>query len=233
MEDTDYSLGYPTGANAAVIEAVGLIGCVNPYETVADVESQSVSFVSGHLQVVVEVTPQSYCDTLSAYENVIGTISAYVKSNTSSSNFTRYWGGFMLDEEPNYWGSTYTDAYNAYISLNGWAFLNYVYSTEAPFIEIGNWSGAWSQAEFNNLLMSGMSVAPQVYNTFITSETNTYVNDGYAYLGVLVTCDPSSDSGLSPPYTTCSGAAGTVTGSPWQYSTWGSGYWYNEWLDNR
>ena len=229
MIDVKTSQTYPTGYNAGVIEGRGMLGAncdYTPY-TPSEVETKAVDWIKAGLQTIIEVSPQSSCDgSVSDYESLLASMSSYIKSHVSSSSFTRYWGGFMLDEEPNWWDDTASASYSAYTALNQYAFDHTTYSTPSPYTEVANWSGWWTQSQYNEVtyLSGGYNApAPQIYTSFMTSEQNSLIASYGAE--TLVTCDPSG--GLSYPYNTCSGAYGTINGAPLRYPEWGSGYWYN------
>lgn len=226
MYDVNSSHGYPTGHGAGIVEGLGMLGGCNysPY-TQSEVQTKAFDWINAHEQTIIEVTPQTSCDSnIADYENLINNMSNYIYNHVSSSNFNRYWGGMMLDEEPWYWNNSSSSSHTAFDSLNQYVYLYDSYSTLAPYAELGNAPGWWTQAQYNDVafLASLSTPAPQVYNPQTATNQNSLV--GSYGVKTLVTCFPNHNN---PPYNTCSGAYGAISGAPFIYNTWGAVYWYN------
>src|SRR5262249_52873879 len=95
MLDSRPGNGWPPGAGAAVVEGLGSIGGCAYSES--SIEQQTVSWLNQGHWVVTEITPQSACGTIAAYEALLLRIRNYVEAKATSPG--DHWGGFMLDEE--------------------------------------------------------------------------------------------------------------------------------------
>jgi len=179
MTDVNTNHGFPSGANGGVIEGLGMLGSSCDYApyTQSDVESEAVSWIDAGHDTIIEVTPQTGCDSsIGDYESLLLSMRNYIHGHVSSGNFTRYWGGFMLDEEPWYWNDSASSSYSAFTALNQYAVTYTNDATYGPYSELANASGWWSQAQYNNVaFVSGFTAAPQVYNTFMTNAQNSLV----------------------------------------------------------
>jgi hypothetical protein len=232
MEDVNSYDAYPSGANAVVVEALGMIGSSNcdtgPYEP-QNVTHAADTWINENLQVIIEITPQTSCDSnVSDYENAISEVVAAIAFGASSSSqFNRYFGGVMLDEEPWYgYAASTLESLNAYL----WDHVVGYGGTGKLYSESANAPGWWSQSTFEGITWGSSSVnvpAPQVYNANMAGYTNQGISDtGTA--GVDVTCTTDSTA-ASPPWNSCSYAPAHINDAPWQYTTWGNGYWLNKW----
>jgi hypothetical protein len=230
---------YPSPANAGIVEGGAYMigtpkGCSLPAYDPLAVESVAVNWIKAGHKALIAVSLYYYCDpNINDWEILLKDMSYYIQESVSASAFTRYWGGFILDEEKDYWTTNRTTGYNASTTLN-----NYVYGLGvsqgdydviwAPYIEIGNDLGWWSQSQYNNLaVVSGFTAAPQIVTSFMKGMQNTLVADYGEW--TLVTCEPEYP-GLQPPYNQCSTAIQQINGAPFQNAEWGSGNWYNEFL---
>ena len=230
MEDVNSYNPYPTGANAVVVEALGMIGsCDYGAYDPHNVVSAADTWINENLQVILEVSPQTSCDSnVSDYENAINeVVAAIALGSSSSSQYNRYFGGVMLDEEPWYgYAAATLESLSTYLWDHGVG----AGGTGKLYSESANAPGWWLQATFEGVTWGSGSVnvpAPQVYNLNMAEYTNQGIVDtGSA--GVDVTCTADSNA-ATPPWNSCSYAPAQITGAPWQYSTWGSGYWYNKW----
>jgi hypothetical protein len=222
MTDVNTYYGYPAGYNAGAIfaDAPGCNGSSTPYYPTS-VENEAVTWIDDGYQTVIMLDMASGCSTsISAYETLAGDISSNISGRVSSADWDRYFYGFMVDEEPQFWTSA-SAAATDYTDFNGWLELN---EPNFPLAEVGNSPGYWTQAQYNDVAWEYSWSAPQVYNTRTEDNQNNLVNDDGGYY-TLVTCYPGQ---YSSPFDTCSDAASVIDGSPWTYSTWGSGNWYNQ-----
>jgi hypothetical protein len=210
MTNVVSSDSYPTGYGVGIIEGLGFIGSCSydPY-TIGDLETAAVNWIDASHQTIVEITPQTSCGaSLSLYESRLNTLSAYIKSNVTATAFTRYWGGFMLDEEPGYWASGQPSvSYTFFTTLNSYVYNNLSYSTLSPYSELSNLTVAshgWTQSQYESIATNGQSTAaPQIYNANILANQNSLVTN---YLvPTLVTCYPSGYPSYSN-YATCADA---------------------------
>lgn len=231
MEDANSADAYPAYANAVVVEALGMIGScsVTPY-TQSQVETAADNWINAKEQVVVEISPQGGCDgySVQGYVSAIANVVQSIENAVGASAYGRYFGGMMLDEEPNY-GFTIPQLE----SLNEQAS-----SVTKLFPETANWSGSgWSLSDWE-AITAGTPLAPagsyvfvpspQVYNSTMASYTNSMVAAGYAEAGVLVTCTLDATATESG-WNSCTYAPGQISGGPWSDTNWGGGYWYNKW----
>jgi hypothetical protein len=223
MADVNSSQGYPTGNGAGIIEALGMIGpcSYNPY-TESDVEATAIAWIKAGHNTIVEVTPQTYCDSSYLhYESALEAVYFAIQSGVSNTAFNRYFGGFMIDEEPysNFWylGSTSGNLSTASTQLGNLNLYAYQYvdgTSLGPYSELANAGGWWTQSEYNNVaLVGGLSTpAPQIYNTTMVGYQNSLVST-YGN-PTLVTCNPTDLA--------CATAEADVNGSSFEYTTWGS-----------
>ena len=227
MLDVNSNGVYPVGANAVVIEGLGLFGNCNysPY-TPAQVENLADTWINQGLQVIVEVTPQSGCESIGGYQaSIYDLISRIANGAASAYQFSRFFGGLMVDEEPNY-GFTYS----ALDQLNNYVYSNDLFGTKF-FTENANYPGNWTQPEYDNLTMGdnghGYVASPQIYNSNQAGYQNQAMTD-LSYYTTLVTCTGDANAATAP-WNSCTYAPSQVNGAPWTWSNWGSGYWYNKW----
>lgn len=232
MTDVNSSHPFPA-ANAGVVEAVGMLGTCNysPY-TPGEVASTAEGWMNAGEDTVIEVSPQTYCDSLSVYEAGISYTIAAIKAGTGSTAFYNDWGGLMLDEEPDYgFTPSQLESLNSYLvnnSLDGGKL----------FIESSNYPGsAWSQADYESITWGPSSgllqvADPQVYNSNHADYVNQGIADGNSSSTVVTCTGYSGAGGASPPWNSCSYAPGQINGSAWANDfIWeGTGStWYNKW----
>ncbi len=183
MYDSRANNGYPpkypgesNNPQAVVVEGTGLHlggGCLNSSTafTVSSVEQQAVAWINSYTPTIIEVTPQEYCASLSAYESAIDTITAYVKSHAASL-LPGLWGGFMLDEEPGYGFSvSQLESLNTHVAgqMSGVPGMAWFFTEDQPT----GWSSntATNLADYDGIL--GVSFpAPQVYNSNFLAVVN-------------------------------------------------------------
>jgi hypothetical protein len=205
---------YNTSTTGTVVEGLGMGACSY---SLSSAESETVKYINNSKPVITEISPQSGCDSLSAYESLITSLTNYVSAHASKAS--TWWGGVMLDEEPNF-GFTVSnlESLNNFTenevtgTIGGLAYL---------FTEDATWSGAWDQAQWNAIVNIG-EPTPQVYNSYMVGIAN---NDPLGYN--LVTYNPSAGS----PFNSESYTVGQVHGGPY-FNTFGSSsswYWVNKW----
>ena len=224
---------YPSGANAGIVEGGAYMignakGCSLSTYLPSAVEAVAINWINANHQTLIAVSPYYYCDpNLTDWENMLLYISYDIQDNVSAAKFNRYWGGFLLDEEQNYWTSNKDTAYTAMNALNSyvtnleWNQGDYDYIW-APYIEIGTASGWWNQTQYDNLAYgNGQTGAPQVYNSYMAGVQNTLVDNTGTW--TLVTCDPAYPHASYPYNVSCSLTTQQIHGYPFQDSEWGSG----------
>ncbi len=203
---------HSTGANAVVVEGLGSLGCQYNENNIA---YYSLVWVDEGYQTVTELSPQSYCGSLSQYETMIYDINAYMENNSSDPG--RYWGGFMLDEEPNFeFSAAQLESLNSYVEslMNGDPGVSYVFTEDQP----NGWVLATYQA-----ITSGSWVAPQVYSTSMANAVNA---DCSTY-GICIN-DVTSNADDPYPWDDYAYTTSLINGTPWFTGDWGSGYWSND-----
>ncbi len=205
---------YNTSTQGTVVEALGMGNCSY---SLSSAETATVKYINNSKPVITEISPQSGCASLSSYESMITSLVNYVNAHASLAS--TYWGGVMLDEEPNYGFSVANLE-----SLNNFAVnevTGHVGGLAYLFLEDATWSGAWTQSQWNAIVNIG-EPTPQVYNSYMAGIAS---NDP---LGVnLVTWSPTAQS----PFNSESYAVGQVKGGPY-FNTFGtshSWYWVNKW----
>jgi hypothetical protein len=205
---------YNTSSTGTVVEALGMGSCSY---TLASAETATVKYINNSKPVITEITPQSGCASLSSYESMITSLVNYVIAHASKAS--TWWGGVMLDEEPNF-GFTVANLE----SLNNFAVNEvtaHVGGTAYLFLEDATWSGAWNQSQWDAIVNIG-EPTPQVYNSYMVSIVN---NDSLGYN--LVTWTSTAES----PFNTESYTVGQIHGGPY-FNTFGSSsswYWVNRW----
>lgn len=201
------------GANGIIIEGLGMFGCGYSLSSVKAATVQTIN--DGHA-TLTEVSPQSYCASLSQYEIAIGGLINYVEVYADDPG--KYWGGVILDEEPGFGFSV-----SQLITLN-----QYVESKIATlasgatwwWTNIGNCQSCWSQSQYTSLTTdAGGYPAPQVYNDFMATQAN-----GAGFTENMVTTSAEADY----PYDSASYAIGKVYGQPF-YASFGGSYHYWTW----
>jgi len=228
MTDVNSSGAYPSGYGAGSIEGLGMIGSpgcdYGPYQPPA-IARTADAWINAGERTIIEVSPQTVCTTSTTdYINAIGELTAAIALGASSSaQFSTYWGGVMLDEEPGFgFGASDLQTLNTG-----------VYNSDLVggklFTESFNEPGAWTQAQWESITWGTGSIyipAPQIYNSNMTAYTNQAFADGYSSGQTDVTCD----QGLSAPYNSCSYASNVIGGVPWNWSNWAGDYWENKFV---
>jgi hypothetical protein len=211
----DWAPGNHTSTtNGLQVEGLGSIGCSYSQSSI---ESAAVYDLNTRRQAtIIEISPQSYCGSISQYESLVNNITNYVEKY-ASTHAGNLWGGFILDEEP---GFSFT--YSQLMTLNTYV-SNRLISTPGVtwwYENQGNCSGCWTQAQYDNLTLSNSYAgiaAPQVYNNFMRDQAN---NSGFNYQ--MVNCwsgapypyDVGCTVGMYP-HTNGSYAAASINGAPW------------------
>jgi hypothetical protein len=206
------------GPGAIVIEGLGsAVNCTSPYYSQSQIESSAVSWMNAAYNVVIEISPQTVCGTLSQYESEFSAITTYVEGH--ASNPGQYWGGFMIDEEPG-WGFTVANLVSLgsymYTLMGGTPGMSWWFTEDEPI----NWG---SLANYNSILATSWP-APQAYNSnfvsVINSECSTYSRcTNLATIWSTATY-PWDDYLITLP---------KVNGTPWQTAYWAASYyWFNE-----
>lgn len=226
----DWAPGNHTSTtNGLQVEGLGGINCTYSQSSV---ESATVyDLNTRHQATITEISPQSYCGSISQYESLINGITTYVE-DYASSEANHLWGGFLLDEEPGFdFSYSQLVTLNTYVQnrLNSTPGITWWYENQ------GNCSGCWTQAEYDNLTyISGQysgNPAPQVYNDFMRDQANS---SGFNFQ--MVNCWAGApypyDVGCSVgyyPHANGSYAASSIAGSPYnqQFGTSNNFLWEN------
>jgi len=217
MLDSRPGAGWPPGAGAAVVEGLGSIGGCAYSES--SIRSQTVSWINQGHWVATEITPQSACGTISAYESLLLRIRNYVEANAVAPG--SHWAGFMLDEESGYgFGVSQLVTLNRYVEsiMAATAGMSWYFTEDFPNGSNGDWTiDQW------NLVLASSWPAPQVYNSYMVSFTNKECAT-YSKCTNLVTVD----SHFPSPWNNPSWVTTQVQGSPWSSAWWnGSLRWFN------
>ncbi|NNN21690.1 MAG: hypothetical protein HKL80_06780 [Acidimicrobiales bacterium] len=107
IADISTAQGFPTGANAVVVEPLGMIARCNisqytPNEAISKV-ARFIRLHGGESQTVLAISPQTICYTsVTDYINAVEGAVTEVYYAVGASEFVRYFGGVMLNEEPAY-----------------------------------------------------------------------------------------------------------------------------------
>lgn len=201
--------------NAVVVEGLGSLGCSGSYFSQVQIQSQTVSWINSGVQTITEISPQAYWGSLSQYYNLLIGIESYVE--TYGSNPGRYWGGFMLDEEPNFDFSA-TDLItlnkDAENIMSGTPGGSWVFTEDQP--------NGWSLSTYNQILQNTWA-APQVYTSPMLNAANNECST-YSQCVNMVTIE----SQWPYPWDDYLQIIPQVNGSPMYLGYWGSGYWFNE-----
>lgn len=230
-----YTVYSPTAVVVEGIYASTLSGCTgydNRY-TPAKIESQTVYWLNNGFDVITEITPYNVpgslvCGTLSDYENVVNSITAYVEAHASTAAPT-HWAGIMLDEERTFWSGSYSSVLQTFKSLTSYTHNVMSGTPGMSWYFLENQPNDFTLADTYALYTSGGSawLAPQVYQQTFLNATNQMCSS-YNKCVNMVTIN----STLSTSWANYSWVVAQVSGSPWysSYSTWGSGAgWWNEW----
>ena len=222
MTDVNTYYGYPAGYSAGVLfaDAPGCNGSTTPYYP-PSVENEAVGWINAGHEMLIMLDMASTCDShIADYESLANALATNISGRVGATKMARYFGGFLVDEEPWFWTSANAAATD-YTSLNLWLLA---YEPGFPFSELGNASGWWTQSQYNNVAWEYSWSAPQIYNTYTENNQNVLLTS-YGAFNTLVTCEPGI---YSYPFDTCADASSVITGSPWTDSTWGGGNWYNQ-----
>jgi hypothetical protein len=186
-----------------VVEGLGMGACAY---SLSSIESTTVTYINDQQGVLTEISPQSYCASLSSYESMISSLISYVVAHASMSG--TYWGGVMLDEE-NAWGFSVaqlealnTSVRNAMINTPG---ISYYYT------EVFSGTGNWSQSSYNGIVTSSIP-APQISTNYMVQLAN-----GLATNGNLVTWS----TGYPSPFNTESYSDAKINGTPYSIDFYG------------
>lgn len=217
MLDSRPGNGWPPGAGAAVVEGLGSIGGCAFSES--SIESQTVAWINQGHWVVTEITPQSACGTIGAYESLLGRIKNYVEANATAPG--SHWAGFMLDEESGYgFNPTQLASLNGFVQnvMASTPGMSWYFTEDFPNGSNGN----WTLAQWNSIL-AGSWPAPQVYNSYMVGFTNSECST-YGKCTNLVTVDSQFPSPWNDPGWVTS----QIRGAPWSTTWWnGNLAWYN------
>jgi hypothetical protein len=217
MLDSRPGNGWPPGAGAAVVEGLGSIGGCAYSE--ASIETQTVSWINQGHWVVTEITPQSACGSISAYESLIVRIRNYVEVNAVAPG--SHWAGFMLDEESGYgFSAAQLTTFNKYVEsqMVATAGMSWYFTEDFP----NGSNGDWTLAQWDAVLASSWP-APQVYNSYMVSFTNNECST-YGECTNAVTVD----SHFPSPWNDPSWVTSQIKGTSWSNAWWNAGlHWYN------
>lgn len=197
----DSAPGSPNYNHSGVIvEGLGLYSCSY---SLSSLESGTIASLNSSHTTLAEISPQSGCATIAQYETAVKDIENYVSDHLTKSE--AYWGGVILDEEPDF-GFSYSQLHtlNGYVGnlltnnpYGGWWFTN-----------LATYSGYWTQAQYTDLTVDANGdPAPQVYTNFEASAAN-----GAGFTENMVT----TWSGAPSPYNTASYAWGKIDGNPFE-----------------
>lgn len=206
-------------ANAVVVFGWGSLTCVSAPYTQINIENSTTYWMTHGDQVVTNLNPQSACSggSIAPYETEIHAIEQDVESKGTDPG--RYWGGFMLDEEPGYgFTKTQLESLNSYVNslMSGTPGLSWYFTEDQP--------NGWDLSTYHQIV-TGSWLAPQVYTTSMLAAVNTGCSI-YSMCENDVTV--SANTGATwGDYRT---VTGEVNGTPWYNSVWGSGYWCNEYV---
>jgi hypothetical protein len=163
MEDVNPGSGAP-GTDVIVVEGLGTSTSCLP--DVSEVEEATVAFLNSGHRTITEISPQSYCNTLSNYESYkIAGIASYVEANSPYA--VTLWGGFMLDEEPGFdFSASQLESLNSYTAnvMSGTPGISWYYTENQP--------NGWALSTYNAILGSSYP-APQVYSTSMADSVNS------------------------------------------------------------
>jgi hypothetical protein len=203
-------------ASAYLVKGLGSLSCTYSQ---ASIETQTATWINDSYNTITMIDPQPVCGTISQYESLLSGIASYVESH--SLNPGDWWGGFMLDEEPQWFSSSQYTTLNNYVRslMAGEPGMSFVFTEDST-----QWSGGnWSLSQYNNVV-SGTWMAPQVYNQNIANIANQECSTYGNCVNAITTSNyPGYGSWQYESY-----ADPLVNGSAWTNAYWGSVYWYNE-----
>ncbi len=204
-------------ANAVVVFGWGSLGCVGSPYTQINIQNSTTYWMTHGDQVVTNLSPQSACGSISQYETEIHGIEQDVESKGADPG--RYWGGFMLDEEPGFGFSiAQLESLNSYVRslMSGTPGLSWYFTENQP--------NGWYAATYHGIV-TGSWLAPQVYTTSMAAAVNTGCS-----LYSMCENDVTVSANTGPTWGDYVKTTGRITGTPWYNSVWGSGYWCNEYV---
>jgi hypothetical protein len=218
MEDSRPGNSWPSGAGSAVVEGLGSLNC--PYSE-SSIETQTVNWINAGHWVSTEISPQSACGTIAAYESLLTRIKNYVEANAKSPG--NHWAGFMLDEESG-WGFSVSQltTLNQYVEnmMVNTPGMSWYFTEDFP----NGSNGDWTLAQWNTMLGSSWP-APQVYNSYMITFTN---NECSVYSNC--TNDVTVNSQGASPWNSPSWVTSQIHGAPWSNGYWNASLnWYNLW----
>jgi hypothetical protein len=203
------------GAAAIVVEGLGSNSCAY---SLANIEYYSWLWSYYGYRTVTEITPQTYCGTLSQFENTLSQITSYVEKY-GGPNIGYYWAGFMLDEEPGYYfTASQLEALNTYTYnlMAGTPGMSWYFTENQP--------NGWDLGTYNAII-AGSWAAPQVYSNSMLNSVNSECST-YGMCTNLVTINSTYSYPLGDSAYVCY----FVTGYPWSNGFWLPGYyWHNDW----
>ena len=221
MYDSYASNSFPPTApyesaspNAIVIE--GLYPCEGSNYTTSAVAYWTYLWIQAGYQVVTEITPYAYCQSLGAYESEMATIEKDIEAN--ATNPGRYWAGFMLDEEAGYgFGVSSLQSLNSYVSnmMAGTTGMSWYFEEDQP--------NGWILSQYNSVLGNSWP-APQAYTSSMISAINGECTT-YGNCTNLVTVN----SQFAYPYDDYAWVTSQVGEYAWSNSYWGNSTWVNYW----
>jgi hypothetical protein len=213
MEDFSPGSGYPAHTGK-VVEGLGMGSCLY---SEAQIKAATVASLSKSYFTITEISPQSYCASISSYEAAIRSVYLYVEAHTSRA--PAYWAGFMLDEEPGFgFSAGQLEALNSYVA----SLMNPAPGVSWFFTE--NQPNGWGLATYNGIV-EGSWLAPQVYSSSMASA----VNAECATYGKCMN-DVTVDGIGSYPWYSTPYVAGLITGSAWHVAAWGNRLFCNFWV---
>jgi hypothetical protein len=170
--NTSPGLSEPNdGADVLVVEGLGagLGGCNYTLDLIKYI---TIAGVNAGRRTITEITPQSGCSSnLQDWKNVIYELVLSVV--TQAPNSELYWGGVMLDEEPEFWTSS--DDVTAFVELNAFTRSLMIAAGGVSWFFTENFVGTngWSQQEFD--LITGESFpAPQIATDYMIQLSNSF-----------------------------------------------------------
>jgi hypothetical protein len=199
-----------------VVEGLGLGSC--PY-TEGATAAATVASLSHSYFTVTEISPQSYCvGSVALYDAKIHALYVYVE--THSSNARKFWGGFMLDEEPGFGlSASQIEAINRYVAslMNSSPGVSWYFTENQP--------NGWNLSTYNSIV-EGSWLAPQVYSSSMAGAVN-----GECSTYGKCTNDVTVDGAGSYPWYIAGYVTGLITGPAWEVAPWGSTRrWCNLWV---
>jgi hypothetical protein len=226
MSDKAASGGFPSGANAVVVEGLGITTrCSSGGRfKFSKVENATVNFINTNTQVITEITPQPICGSKSAYKNLIKSLTNYVYGHASHGKVNRFWGGLMLDEERNYTSTNHGFSAPVYKAINTAARSDQTSHNAggATRVWTENGTASWGTSAYKSTT-TGTRAAPQAYGSGQVRFINGRCSSGYNCLNLL-----TIGTSRPKPYNNYSSTQVGVHGSAPFIQSWGTGAWYNK-----